>query len=304
MEVRTAAAFISRCSGNKHHTKSFPPSSVNGGLSTKDFSFVKTTIICFIILAPFTAKPFETLMRIASKLPAPSFTRNLIYHICPLPNTSWLWNVEQLAKRWPVFNGRKYLVVAEGKGLTPVSKIETILTEILPLDSNTEIYSYPNDPVARETATFSFLMHQVANQNSNEITFYGHTKGTTRSKEMPSRQKAIKLWTAAMYHHDLDRIPEIELLLQTHACAGSFKRYGRFKNFPRNSLWHYSGTFFWFRHDKLFTRKWDIAPKHRYGTEAYLSLLFHKSEAGCIFGDRAGDMYDLKTAERILGIRK
>jgi hypothetical protein len=57
--------------------------------------------------------------------------------------------------------------------------------------------------------------------------------------------------------------------------------------------WHFAGTFWWARHDKLFSQPdWDKLPVHRYAVEAYLANFFKSEEAACLAYDGIEDPYD------------
>ncbi len=214
--------------------------------------------------------------------------RNLIYHVTPMGN--YEWNLEQISSRMHLFNGKKIAFVTEGKGIDPIEKVEKLLPGV-------QLFAKPNHRELRETATFIELLQLVKSTKANEITFYAHTKGVTRFAD-----KAVKLWTEGLYHYNLDFITDVEeRIFSWYPVVGAFKRYGKFGHFPKDSKWHYSGTFFWVRNSSLFNKEWKKLHKTRYGTEAYLSLLYPSTEAGCIFGDDIGDLYDLRYIKQVLG---
>ena len=183
--------------------------------------------------------------------------RNLIYHVTPLekPKDVWLWNIEKLKENIHIFNGKRIVAVAQGPGMAPLKEVQRVLpgVTLLPL---------PNDLEIRESASLPFLLSMVKSGDPNEVTFYGHTKGVTRTDD-----KSVRLWTQMLYHHNLDRLEEVDASLKKSPCTGSFLRQWTGKNFPKGSTWHYQGTFFWFRNKDLFERKWNVVPKHRYGAE-------------------------------------
>lgn len=229
--------------------------------------------------------------------------KNLLYHCTPTPNEVWRWNLDQLLPRVHHFDGVKLIAIAQGTledgtELLPWSEVR----KHIPLDI--KCVPTKNDPVLRETASLPELLRRLRDTARGAgITFYAHSKGISRGGAPYKMQEAIRLWTQVMYEMCLDRVPEIEKILETKACCGAFKRYGRFGHFPRTSHWHYSGTFFWFRNDKLFQKEWENVPRSRYGAEAYLSTLFDESEAGCIFGDGVTDLYNVGYLRRILAAK-
>lgn len=226
-------------------------------------------------------------------------TRNIIYHITPIGN--WEWNLEQLFKRIGVFNGVKIFAIVEDekdKRFESFEKIKNYLQGRLGL--NCEILKFKNDIKLRETVSlYNLLETLMVESETNSITFYGHTKGVTHTAN-----ETVKLWTEALYKYNLDPeyVKEVERQLTWFPVCGSMKRYGRLLNFPPNTYdWHYSGTFFWFRNEDLFAREWqESITQHRYGTEAYLSFMFTPIEAGVVFGDGVGDLYNKRYTVRLL----
>lgn len=212
---------------------------------------------------------------------------NLIYHVTPMGN--YKWNLELLRERLHVFNGKKIAAVAQGPGLDDIRIVQSLLPDV-------ECAPFDNNPKLRETATLKPLLNSVFSTAREEATFYAHTKGVTHTDN-----EAITKWTLALYQKNLDNMEHIAALLEDYPVVGAFKRYGVFSNFPPGSKWHYSGTFFWFRNRELVHRpSWQIVPKHKYGAEAYPSLIFTAAEAGVSFCDNAKDLYNLRYVNRII----
>ena len=45
-------------------------------------------------------------------------TLNLIYHVCPYADSDvWRSNVEEIVRRWPIFNGKKVIAISTGKDM-------------------------------------------------------------------------------------------------------------------------------------------------------------------------------------------
>lgn len=210
----------------------------------------------------------------------PTVTRNLLYHLTPMGD--WNWGLEQLLQRIDQFNGRRVIAITYGENLPPASNI---IAHLKPY--NFEFVTERNDPQLRETVTFPKLLEIASSFEPGSITFYGHSKGVTRLNN-----PAVRMWTEALYHYNLDYPNEIQDLLGNFSVVGSFKKEGTFRNLPKGSMWHYSGTFFWFRNDALFTKPfWRKVPKTRYGVEGYLSLLFGTKQAGVFVGPNFHDGY-------------
>lgn len=216
-------------------------------------------------------------------------TFNLLYFIAPFANSDvWRWNVRELKKRLPLFNGRRIVAIATGKEMSP---IEEVMHEFA--GHRVRFIVDENDPSAGESAMFGDMLSLVQSTDSSEATFYAHAKGVSKPVD-----ESVRKWTNWMYEYCLDDIAAIRTALASHACAGAFKTITGSppENFPgRYSLWHFSGTFFWFRNAALFSRhNWRDVDRHFWGTEAYLSKLFTPDEAYCFFGEteRPGAMYD------------
>jgi hypothetical protein len=159
----------------------------------------------------------------------------------------------------------------------------------------------PNDTKLREALHFLPALRELASTNPAEAVFYAHCKGVSHLN-----QRAVRPWTEAMYHHNLDRIDEVCDLLRRWPCVGIAKRYGHFENLslgrPRQKGsfrkrpwhgWHFAGTFWWARHDRLFSQPdWDRVPLHPYAVEAFLANFFESKDALCLAYDGIPDPYN------------
>jgi hypothetical protein len=241
----------------------------------------------------------------------PITRRNLVYFIFPLqhPERVWQWNVAELLKRISVFNGRRIVTVATvpggsiGKGRI-VDPPEVVVESFAGHD--VEFRFVPNDARRQEAPHFLSAMREVASTDPSEAVFYGHAKGVTRPIE---GGEAIRAWTAAMYHHNLDRFDEVSDLLRRWPCLGIAKSYGYPEIFAEGRAcrtwgegnrpwhgWHYAGTFWWVRHDALFSRpEWDQFEIFSYATEKYLANFFRAEEAFCLAYDNCTLPYELET---------
>ena len=205
-------------------------------------------------------------------------TRILIYHVCPIiHNDGCRHNVHQLTKRWSVFNGKRVVAIARGQGL------ELPATVIKAFGNNEcEFVELPNDPQLREVATFLPLLLSVANTNSNEATFYAHTKGNSTAENA----KGAMYWRNLMYHKLLNQYEECMQDLQHHAFVGVHKLvwpHGAVPPYPtrlQRGHWMLAGTFYWFRNDLVFGHKeWRNISNDRYGAEAWPSGMFEPQYA-------------------------
>ena len=78
--------------------------------------------------------------------------------------------------------------------------------------------------------------------------------------------------------------------LEQYSIAGSFRRFGEFST-PGNHRWHFSGTFYWFRNNAVFSRIWNQIDRVYFGVEAWPGKMFKPEESACLFADNAGGMY-------------
>jgi hypothetical protein len=234
---------------------------------------------------------------------APITRLNLVYHVTPImhPENVWQWNVGELLKRIHVFNGRKIITVATptGSESRAMDRPEAVIAAFAGHD--VEFRFSPNDPLLREAPHFLPALREIASINPFEAVFYAHTKGVSHRDQL-----AVRAWTAAMYHHNLDRIDEVKRLLPRWPCVGIAKRHGNFeylrlglhrkewKYFKRPwHGWHFSGTFWWVRQDRLFSRPdWDQIDLHAYAVEAYLANFFKAEDALSLAFDEIDDPYD------------
>ncbi len=124
-----------------------------------------------------------------------------------------------------------------------------------------------------EMETFPAAIRQIANENPNEAVFYAHAKGVSHAG---ASLTAAKIWTATMMKFLLGNREKVIDKLGRYSAVGSFKE----SNGAFNTNWHFSGTFFAMRHDKVFTRpQWSNFPPHRYFIEFFPSTHVPAHEA-------------------------
>jgi hypothetical protein len=219
-----------------------------------------------------------------TKAPYPEIrTRNLIYHVFASPkNDVWLRNIRQLKKRLGIFNGRRIFAVATGPGLIDPAIVQA------GIDSpGAEYLLLPNDPELREVATFRPLLEAIRSDDTTTASFYAHTKGNSNAHENPD---AIRWWRNSMYHHLLDDPARVCEALRTAASVGTHRIVWppyQLSLFPSKIMvghWMFAGTFFWFRHDAVFTDdRWQDIIQDRYGAEAWPAAMFEPEHAASLF---------------------
>lgn len=212
--------------------------------------------------------------------------KNLFYQICPLNLTNqWRFNIECMLPYLPQFNGRLILVIKTGDLMAPVSEVTAYFDHF----SNVEYRFVPNDPKLGEAGSLLDGLQTLRSQNANELTFYAHTKGIS-PKYLPEDYDCINVWVRSLYKKNLESITVMESLVNDYSFFGSFKRYGYFGNLPVN--WHFSGSFYWFRHDVMFSQLDTLdLPHDYYVSEMLPALIAPQESAYCFFDDGAQDVY-------------
>jgi hypothetical protein len=215
-------------------------------------------------------------------------TRHLLYQICPLSfSDEWERNVRLLLPYMSHFNGKKVITIKTGSALVSPGIVEGLFSEF----SDIQFLHIANDANMADSHGFIEAMKYLESLSSSEITFYAHTKGVS-PKYLKEDLEPIREWYGRMYHYALSDIHHIDSILSTYACCGSFKRQKPFPNLT--SPWHFSGTFFWFRHDHFFSRAdWAIIPPKStaYFVEGVLGRYLDSREAYCLYGVNCGDLY-------------
>ncbi len=193
--------------------------------------------------------------------------RNLYYFICPLQGEVWRWNVRRLGDHWDAFNHRKLVVIATGEGLAPPDEVMGCFH-----DPALRFMTTPNDPTLRQTASFLTGLEFLQSESPDEATFYGHAKGASHWDRTLLN---VLRWTDAMYVMNLSSPSLVEALLLRHPSVGCFRQ-----SMPHaGSSWHFSGTFFWFRHDAVFRRAWRSIQMSPHGVESWLGTHLREDES-------------------------
>jgi hypothetical protein len=137
----------------------------------------------------------------------------------------------------------------------------------------------PNDRTG-ECVTFPRMLRELASDDPNEISFYGHAKGVKYEPQLPP---PVRRWAEVQYQSTLDDWLAVRRDLERFAVTGPIKRMGRYVNHQRLGDWHYCGTFFWLRHQAVFPRVGTDVPDFYGGVEAWPGIHFRDHEAGCLF---------------------
>ena len=211
--------------------------------------------------------------------PKDNYTYNLIYNLCiTFINPILYFNISNLKRFILNFNGKKIINVTYDKDIDfAVNFIKENFSEY---DDIQFIYTQ-NHPELHETVPFiNELLPRVFSTNENEFTFYGHSKGVSRYKH--EIEALCLLWIYTLYQENLKNFNLISQVLNKYSCCGCLRI-----NKPYTALsfvsWHFSGTFFWFNNNKLFSKQnWQTIFGSRYGVEGYLGTHFNLEESYCL----------------------
>jgi hypothetical protein len=207
--------------------------------------------------------------------------RHLLYHLWPVRGSTWRWNVAQLLQRIDLFNGRRIVAVVSDERCDDVAAVHAAFA-----GHGVEFVEMANSALG-EAATFPGLLDRVAVEGPGDLSFYAHAKGV---KYEPAFPPAVRRWAEVQYAAALDHWPAVREQLERFAMTGLLRRMGRFANHQRVGDWHYSGTFFWFRHDAVFgPRRRDVPPFYG-GVEAWPGVMFSRHEAGCLLLDNLREL--------------
>lgn len=215
--------------------------------------------------------------------------RNFMMHIWPVKGFgTWQWNCDQVLKRADLFNGKRIIAIAVSNETDHAYVVKEYMR-----DFTDDFIVVPNHVGLREVVTFIPMLEKLESLDPTEVTFACHAKGVRHALSPDDLNTTIFPWTKMMYDLCLDYWPLVRLRLQTAAMVGNFRRFGEFTT-PGNNRWHYSGTFYWFRHRDVFENTWRKVDQKFFGTESWPGHLFGASQTACLFKDSADDMYDAR----------
>jgi hypothetical protein len=207
--------------------------------------------------------------------------RNLIYHVWPVRESIWQWNLDQLKSRLDLFNGRRIMGITYDDRSESPEAVQDYFQ-----GHGFEFVIQKNDGRG-EAITFPLMMEKAVSHDPNEVTFYGHAKGVRhgRSITLPVRR-----WCEVQYRVALDNWPAVRDHLQQWAMTGPFKMLGRFQSHQNLADWHYSGTYFWMRNAHVFSRNYQNVPQFYGGVETWPGIMFRRDETACLFMDNLREL--------------
>jgi hypothetical protein len=202
----------------------------------------------------------------------------LVVHCYPRKSGKWRRTLAHLTAgdRWAQFTGRKIVSVAHDECCDDPDDV----CNVWPAEC--EFIVRPNDRPLQEVANFLPMLERVASIDRDEFTTYVHCKGATQPDGHASH-----LWCDGMAAANLDYPRLLECCFANGAnIAGAFRSHGLW-NFPGYHNWHYAGTWFTFRHSRIFGQlDWRNIHQNFMGVEAWPGIV-PAAESACLFFDNA-----------------
>ncbi len=222
---------------------------------------------------------------------------HLLYHIYPRPAPMLLLNLERIIRMRHLFDGKMLFSVVQGEmELISISQIEAYLRRRL-VDHRPEQLEFfgVSNSNSEARAFFDTLLPQVAAED-DAFTFFAHTKGIR-----PERcgNPCVLLWTHWLYEQSLLSRERLLEILPRFAAAGCFRMRGHPPG-QRQAAWHFSGTFFWLNHARVFSRDWQPLNREQFAAEGWLGSLLPLEETCCLFGDGQGNLYARRAVAKVL----
>ncbi len=211
---------------------------------------------------------------------------NLIYHIWPRKgNGVWQWNVEQLLRRIELFDGIRSIGVVTDQSSDRLEDVQAAFGNVR-IDN---WICFPNDPAKSETVTFAKLLATIPADDS--VTFRGHAKGVKYDDPHATRE-----WAEMLYEICLDDPAFVDASLTQYPCCGPFVVES---DWPRPGRWHFSGAFYWFRSSVLKNPTAIQVEENYWGAELWPQTVWERSDAGVLFGQTCGRLYNRHELERM-----
>lgn len=179
-------------------------------------------------------------------------------------------------RRWEQFTGRKIVAVAYD---SCCSDPDAVCSE---WPSDCEFIVQPNVPGLQEVATFLPTMEMIESKDVDEFTTRVHCKGSTQPTGHGSHG-----WLDLMAAANLDYPELVDCMFATGKnIVGAFRSHGLWA-FPGYHNWHYAGSWFTFRHSRIFGElDWRNVHPNFMGVEAWPGIV-PVVESGCLFFDNA-----------------
>lgn len=275
------------CSGCKEKTPSQAKITQNSGTARKGIRHPKV-----IPPGPCSYKPVRPLPFTGPVV------RHLLYHIYPFDDVVWKWNLDELARRLDLFNGRRIVSIVTDHQSDSADDVRRYLGDSF------EYIESKNSTSAGEHVSFVKLLSRLESTDVNECVFYAHAKGVTRRKKVRppyGMWPAIQQWASAAYETCLDYWPLVREQLQQYAMSGSFQWRENVLHRPHYHGHHYSGTFWWFRSAHVYSRCWDRVEQGFYAAESWPGYQFKQDDVGNLFTMQSGaNLYRAEYWDKVL----
>jgi hypothetical protein len=206
-----------------------------------------------------------------------AMNRNLLVHCYPRLSGKWRRTLAHLTAgiRWAQFTGRKIVTVAYDQCCEDPDDVCS------QWPAECEFIVKRNVPGLQEVASFLPMLEMVESRDPDECTTYVHCKGCTQPDGHGSHG-----WLDFMAQANLDYPELVECALSRANICGAFRSHGLWA-FPGYHNWHYAGTWFTFRHSRIFGElDWRNVHQDFMGVEAWPGIV-PLAESACLFYDGA-----------------
>ena len=231
---------------------------------------------------------------------AAPFTRHLAYHVYPVSNGVWRWNVEQLRRRLRLFDGKRVVAVVtdpptgrkpdpdgphspdRGRHIPGCDTFEDVVAAFGDDAAGIEFIHLENDSHWREGVSWVPMMERIPG-GPRDVVFYAQAKGTTRAPGHVAHR-----WTEVLYEVYFDYMHVALKQLEDSPITGAFKKLGPgWTAKQHKSDWHYSGSWFVARTADLFATDWRKLDYGWTAIEPLPSQKFAAADAACLFHEAA-----------------
>lgn len=226
-------------------------------------------------------------------LALPTIKRNLCYYMYPIKNSLWTFHIEQLKRYLDVFNGKKIITIAVDNRSVSADEVRRTLNRD---DILWRVVT--NDASLWETAAFPGMLQLVESRDPNEFTFYAHAKGVRRPDWAIEN---ARIWSGTMYFLNLSSITMTNRILSAHDALGCYRHQDQNHG---GSDWHYSGTYFWFRHSTVFSKNWKEIHPHLYGVEGWIGKHVDLKRSYCLIAPNVTQTWGTAIKENCVAIMK
>jgi hypothetical protein len=104
-----------------------------------------------------------------------------------------------------------------------------------------------------------------------------------------------------MYFLNLSSVSMTNRILSKYDGLGCYRHQDHNHG---GSNWHYSGTYFWFRHSAVFSKNWrDITP-HLYGVEGWIGKHVDFERSYCLISPNINQTWGTAIKENCVAIMK